>query len=414
MQLTQDDRRVLGAIDEAGAALIDRTIGWCAINSGSRHLAGLERQREALEPAMAALPGTLERLPLSPSIEITADGKESEQPHPDALQLTVRPDAPIQIAMTGHYDTVYPASSPFQSVTTREDGALHGPGVADMKGGISILLGALSAFEAHGLSDRVGYRVLFSPDEEIGSIASAPRLAALGKTAMLGLTFEPAMASGKLASARKGSGNFHVVVRGKSAHAGRDFASGRNAVAAACRLAERLDALNGQREGVTLNVARIDGGAPLNVVPDLAVVRFNVRLPDEDARAFIVTEIDAAVAAVSVDGISAHLHGGFTRPPKPFTPVQQTLFQKTREVGALIGQEIDWAPSGGVCEGNNLFAAGVPNIDTLGVLGGDIHSEDEHAFPDSFAARAKLSALLLIKIAEGAIDAKALKAAMGE
>ena len=123
---------------------------------------------------MAALPGMLERLPLSPSVEITADGRESEQAHPDALQLSVRPDAPLQIAMTGHYDTVYPASSPFQSVTTREDGALHGPGVADMKGGISILLGALSAFEAHPLAGRVGYRVLFSPDEEIGSIASAP------------------------------------------------------------------------------------------------------------------------------------------------------------------------------------------------------------------------------------------------
>jgi len=413
MQLTQDDRRVLGAIDDQHQALIDRAIAWCAINSGSRHLAGLERQREALAPAMAALPGALERLPLAPSVEIAADGKESAQPHPDALQLTVRPDAPIQIALTGHYDTVYPASSPFQTVTTRADGALHGPGVADMKGGISILLGALSAFEAHPLAERVGYRVLLSPDEEIGSIASAPRLAALGKTAMLGLTYEPAMASGKLASARKGSGNFHVVVRGKSAHAGRDFALGRNAVAAACRLAERLDALNGQRDGVTLNIARIDGGGPLNVVPDLAVVRFNVRLPDEAARAFIVAEIDAALAALSKDGISAHLHGGFTRAPKPFTPVQQTLFEKTREVGALIGQTVDWAPSGGVCEGNNLFAAGVPNIDTLGVLGGDIHSEDEHAFPESFSARCKLSTLLLIKIAEGNIDARALKAAMG-
>ena len=92
--------------------------------------------------------------------------------------------------------------------------------------------------------------------------------------------------------------------------------------------------------------------------------------------------------------------------------MQQTLFSKVREVGALLGQEITWVPSGGVCEGNNLFAVGVPNIDTLGVLGGDIHSEDEHAFPDSFAERAKLSALLLIKIAEGQIDAPALKRAM--
>ena len=287
-------------------------------------------------------------------------------------------------------------------------------GIADMKGGISVMLGALAAFEAHPLASRVGYQVLLSPDEEIGSIASAPLLAALGKTAMLGLTYEPAMGAGALAAARKGSGNFHVVVRGRAAHAGRDFAAGRNAVAAAARLAARLDALNGQRDGVTLNLARIDGGAPLNMVPDLAVARFNVRMPDEAARAWIADEIARAVAETEADGITAHLHGGFTRPPKPFTPVQQTLFHKAQEVGALIGQALTWTPSGGVCEGNNLFAAGVPNIDTLGVRGGDIHSEAEHAFPDSFAERARLSALMLVKIAEGEIDAPALKQVMTE
>jgi glutamate carboxypeptidase len=318
------------------------------------------------------------------------------------------------VALTGHYDTVYPAETTFRDVVTRPDGALHGPGIADMKGGISVLLGAVAAFEAHPLAHGVGYTVLLSPDEEIGSVASAPHLAALGRTAMLGLTYEPAMGAGALASARKGSGNFHVVVRGRAAHAGRDFAAGRNAVAAAARLAARLDGLNGQRDGVTLNLARIDGGAPLNMVPDLAVARFNVRMPDEVARAWIADEIARAVAATEADGITAQLHGAFTRPPKPFTPVQQTLFHKAREVGALLGQSLTWTPSGGVCEGNNLFAAGVPNIDTLGVRGGDIHSEAEHAFPDSFAERARLSALMLVKIAEGEIDAAALKRAMSE
>ena len=75
----------------------------------------------------------------------------------------------MQVVLTGHYDTVYPAASPFQSVRAREDGALWGPGVADMKGGLSVMLGALEAFETHPLHDRVGYRVLLSPDEEISS-----------------------------------------------------------------------------------------------------------------------------------------------------------------------------------------------------------------------------------------------------
>ena len=83
-----------------------------------------------------------------------------------------------------------------------------------------------------------------------------------------------------------------------------------------------------------------------------------------------------------------------------------------KQVGALLGQDIAWKPSGGVCEGNNLFAAGLPNVDTLGVRGGDIHSENEFAWPDSFAERAQLSALILMKLASGDIDARGIRALM--
>jgi glutamate carboxypeptidase len=71
---------------------------------------------------------------------------------------------------------------------------------------------------------RVGYEVLLSPDEEIGSMGSAPLLAELGKRAHLGLTYEPAMADGALVDQRKGSANFHLAVRGRAAHVGRAFA----------------------------------------------------------------------------------------------------------------------------------------------------------------------------------------------
>jgi glutamate carboxypeptidase len=222
--------------------------------------------------------------------------------------------------------------------------------------------------------------VLLSPDEEIGSIASAPILAEFARLGHVGLTYEPALADGSLARARKGSGNFHIVVHGKAAHAGRDFAAGRNAVIGAARIAEALHGLNGQRDGVTVNVAKIDGGAPLNMVPDVAMVRFNVRFPDAEAAAWFEARgrPDRRRAG---EGLHAHLHGLITRGAKPFNAAQQRLFGAVKEAGALLGQDIAWKPSGGVCEGNNLFASGLPNVDTLGVRGGDIHSEAEHAFP---------------------------------
>jgi glutamate carboxypeptidase len=150
------------------------------------------------------------------------------------------------------------------------------------------------------------------------------------------------------------------------------------------------------------------------VVPPGAVLRFNIRVPDAEAAAWCLVEIETAIAAVAARDLTLALHGGFGRPPKPFNVAQQKLFGALRDVGALIGVAIAWRSSGGVCEGNNLFAAGLPNIDTLGVRGGDIHSEAEYAWPGSFAERARLSATLLMKIASGEVDAPAIRAANAE
>ena len=404
---------MLDRLADSGDAIVRRAIDWCAINSGSRNLAGLEEMAAPLVAAMEEI-GPVQRLPLADTEEVAADGAIRSVSTSDALRLSVRPDAPIQIVLTGHYDTVYPAETRFREVVTREDGALHGPGIADMKGGISVMLAALAAFEGHPLSQRLGFTALLSPDEETGSLASAPLLAELGAAGHVGMTYEPALADGTLVSGRKGSGNFHVRVTGRAAHAGRDFASGRNAILAAARIAQALGALNGQREGVTVNVARIDGGAPLNMVPDVAILRFNARLPDADAEAWLMRGIEEALAEGRSDGIEADLHGGITRKPKPFVPAQQTLFEAVREAGALIGQPLKWGPSGGVCEGNNLFAQGLPGIDTLGVRGGDIHSEREYAWGESFVERAQLSALLLAKLADGSVDGPALRRSLNQ
>ena len=409
MRILPHDQTVLDHVAARGAAIVGRAVDWAGINSGSRNAAGLARMLDLLEAAAAPLSAEVARLPTAGSTSVGDDGQVREEAYADALRLRARPDAPVQVVMTGHYDTVFPADSAFQTVTTRPDGALNGPGVADMKGGISVMLAALEAFETHPDKDRVGWTVLLSPDEEIGSPASAPLLAELGARGHVGMTYEPALADGTLAGARKGSGNYHLIVSGKAAHAGRAFDEGANAVAGAAIIAARLHALNGQREGVTVNVARIAGGGPLNVVADNAVVRFNVRVPDAQASAWISETVAGIAAEPPFPGLTLDLHGGMTRPPKPMDAGQSALFEAVRETGALLGQTIAWKPSGGVCEGNNLHAAGLPNIDTLGVLGGDIHSDQEFAWPDSFVERAQLSALILCKIASGEIDALKLK-----
>ncbi|PZO49410.1 MAG: hypothetical protein DCF16_14750, partial [Alphaproteobacteria bacterium] len=226
----------------------------------------------------------------------------------------------------------------------------------------------------------------------------------------LGLTFEPALADGALVDARKGSANYSLVLRGRAAHAGRAFADGRSAILAAADAALALAALNDKREGVTFNVGSIDGGSAVNVVPDRAVLRFNARAPDAEATAWAEAEVARIAAAANArDGIVAHLHGGFTRPPKPINDQQRTMAAWTHRAGAALGLDLKFQASGGVCEGNNLAAAGCPNIDTLGPCGGALHSDQEFALIPSFTERAKLSFLMLAGVERGLFDVKSLR-----
>jgi glutamate carboxypeptidase len=386
----------------AAEPMLDQVLAWAAINSGSRNLAGLERMAEVLADAFAALPGMLRLEQPQPVETIDAGGRTVKVKHGRHLHLTVRPTAPLQLLFTGHKDTVYAQDHAFQETRWLEDGILNGPGVADMKGGIAVMLAALKAVERSSHADRIGYDVVINSDEEVGSPASAGLLAQAAAGKRAALTYEPAaLPDGTLAGARPGSGNFSMVVHGRSAHAGRNPEDGRNALLAAADLALRLDAM--RRDGLSVNPSRIEGGGPTNVVPDLAILRVNMRPRTPEIEEMAKRGIAEAIAAVGAErDVTIDLSGGFGRPPKPLTPEAEALFALVREAGADLGQTIAWKPSGGVCDGNNIAACGVPVVDTMGVRGGKIHSMEEYLISDSLGERAALSALTILRLAGAA------------
>lgn len=391
------------AVARAGASpMLARTEAWVAINSGTGNLYGLARVAGAMADAFSALPGDLALVDPAPVERVTAEGKVQPQGHGRHLHLTVRPRAPVQVLLTGHMDTVFPADHPFQFGRWLEDGRLNAPGAADMKGGLALMLAALEAVEASPLADRLGYEVVINSDEETGSFSSSALIAQAARGKIAALTYEPALPDGTLAGARGGTGNFSLIVRGRSAHAGRNPEEGRNAIVAASDLALRLFAE--RSSGLKVNPARIEGGGPNNVVPDLAILRVNFRPQSVEEIARARAALDSIASAVAAEhGVAVEVHGSFNRPPKPIDAGAARLFELVREAGADLGLPIAWKATGGVCDGNNIAACGVPVVDTMGARGGAIHSSDEFLIPESLAERAALSAVTLLRIAERGI-----------
>ncbi len=395
-----DIQDLLTDLENQREAMIELLVHWAETNSGSSNLDGLERMLTLLEPEFGRLDGDMHRIDLSPMESVTDLGETSYTRLGQALLVRKRPEAPLRIFLCIHYDTVFGPDHPFQSCTRSSDGRLLGPGTADAKGGIVIILKALEVLEQSPWAEALGWEILLTPDEELGSPGSASLLADAAGRNHVGLVFEPALPDGSLVGDRKGSGNFTVTVHGRSAHAGRDPESGRNAIHAVAELIVDLNAAAAAEPGIIVNVGRISGGGPVNMVPELAVCRLNVRVTDRREQRLIETALQSQLARLNArDGMTADLHGGFARPPKQVDDKTDRLHSFINECGRELGLDLQRKPSGGACDGNILLAAGLPVVDSLGVCGGNLHTSTEYVLIDTLIERAKLTALVLLRAA---------------
>lgn len=410
-ELADELSRVIDAHCDADVETLMR---WSAINSGTTNLDGLKRMSEAIVDAFAPLGVTPEWLELPPAESIDERGNLVRSELGRGIHFVKRPDAPRQVFLCIHYDTVFDAQHPFQVPQRIDANTINGPGACDAKGGLVVMLAALRAIEVCSVAkpraaEPIGWEVYLNPDEEIGSPGSAAFFREAGERHDVALLFEPALADGSLVGSRKGSGEFTVVVHGRAAHAGRDFHAGRSATVALAEVISRFDALNrelGASAGdVTVNCGKIDGGGAVNIVPDLAIGRFNVRVGTIDEMRRVEESMRAIVREVegSREGIRIELHGSFASPPKVVDERSQRLFDLALDCGRDLGMNLSFKPSGGTCDGNKLSAAGLAVLDSLGVEGGEIHSDREFVRIDSIARRAKLTALILARLAEATL-----------
>jgi glutamate carboxypeptidase len=386
----------LNWLDDKQDSMLKLIIELCDINSGTFNLPGIEKVRGRLVEEFSTLGGDLKIVDSQPWMTVNDQGESEEGKSGPILHVTKWPDAKTKVMLCIHMDTVYGANHHFQKCVTKDDGTVNGPGVIDAKGGIVVMLNALRTLEASPSAGIIGWEVILNADEEIGSRGSDQFIRSRAPHCDAGLLFEPSLPDGTLVSWRKGSGNFAFIVRGKSAHTGRDFTKGRNALAALSRLCVEIDELNTDPD-ITFNVGRINGGGALNAVPDLAVGRVNVRVVDTQQQKMVEGKFADLVQKYNeLDGISVEMNGEFSSPPKPIDEGVRQMQSRIESCGQQLGMQIKWRGTGGASDGNRFAAAGLPNIDTLGPCGDYIHSDQEFLIPESLVPRAKLAALVLL------------------
>ena len=401
--LTDIENAALGWLHDEKRSMVDTVVRWAGVNTHTFNLQGLADLGRMLERDLAPLEAALKWTPVDPFSLVNDRGERIERELGRLLVLQKRPHAPRRALLMIHTDTVYPLEGPAQTIRMRDD-HLYGQGVADAKGGIAVLLWSLLALERFSPVQDFGWTVLLNPDEEIGSPGSMRLLESYAQGHDIGLVFEPCLPNGALVGARKGSGNFSIIVKGKAAHAGREFHAGINAIVGLSQCIQKLDRINHEWPDVTLNVGRITGGGPLNVVPDLAIGHFNVRVKSSTEMVWVADALEDIVKTLNAQTDYHYtLHGQFYSPPKPMDARHESLFQHVFDCGRSIGMHLQHQPTGGVCDGNKLAAYGLPTVDTLGVQGGDIHSPEEYCLCDSFPQRAQLTFLLLNRFANQAI-----------
>jgi glutamate carboxypeptidase len=297
------------------------------------------------------------------------------------------------VLLLGHLDTVWPIGTLRTMPCRVAEGRLWGPGTLDMKAGVAMAITALELLtEADLLQQEV--ILLLNSDEEIGSPASRPITEALAKKCAAVFVLEPAQGLA-YKTARKGTGNWRIDIRGIAAHAGVDFEKGVSALREVSRVIETVSGWTDLKSGLTVSVGLAGGGSKTNVIPAEAFAEVDVRI----ARSSDGTRIERKFASLKAADkrCSLSVTGGINRPPMERTRGTVQLFRRAELLARELGIKLEEASTGGASDGNFTSALGVATLDGMGAVGDGAHASHESIVLEHLAPRTALLAGMLAK-----------------
>jgi glutamate carboxypeptidase len=299
-----------------------------------------------------------------------------------------------EILALGHSDTVWPAGTLARMPFREADGRLWGPGVLDMKSGLAFFLYAMRALGELEKPERSRVKLLVNSDEEVGSESSRSLTQESARRSTAVLVLEPGTGlEGKLKTARKGVGIYHLTVRGRASHAGVDFEAGASAILELARQIERVAGFTSLERGITVNPGVVSGGSRSNVVAAEARAAVDIRAPRlRDAEA-----LDRKFRSLKPfdKRCTIEVEGGLNRPPMERSVGTVQLFRTAQQLAKELGVALDESMTGGGSDGNFTAALGIPTLDGLGGVGEGAHALNESILTDRIADRTALLAKLV-------------------
>ncbi|KKI90296.1 carboxypeptidase [Bacillus sp. SA1-12] len=303
-----------------------------------------------------------------------------------------------KIIILAHMDTVYPQGTAVERPFRIQRNRAYGPGVIDMKASHAALLYAVKALINEGYHGHKDIRIVFNSDEEIGSPSSRKLIEREAKGKKYALVLEPARKDGSIVSARRGKGNYTLIVEGKAAHSGIEPEKGRSAIEELAHKIIQLHELSDHEKGISVNVGLIEGGSSVNTVSDHAEAHIDVRIKEMKQVKLLEKRLEKICSSSDVAGTKIILEGEMNRPPMEKNKKTCALLSIIRDVGEELGVEIEDTATGGGSDASYTSSLGVATIDGLGPVGGNAHSEKEYLEIPSLVERTLLLATVIERL----------------
>lgn len=357
------------------------------IESGSSDKEGLDRLRDFLVQAMTDLGAKVRCVPYEKAgdlIVATFNGEAQAEP----------------IVFSGHYDTVFKRGTIQERPFTMKDGKVFGPGVLDMKAGVTMAIHIAKILLAAGYKERP-IKIVLAGDEEVGhhfSTAADDFMEAV-TGAKAAFNFETGYLDNGIVIGRKGGANAIITCHGIGAHAGNEPEKGRSAILELAHKAIDIQSRTDFDAGITYNVGVFQGGTVPNAVPEQAKMVVDIRYRKLDQLEIIKKDLAEVLAVTHVDGTTTEMNMHVSIEPMETTEGVKALFSllqaTARELG--LGEYTEKYVGGGADSAYEV-KAGVPTVCAVGVAGGKNHSVDEFAVVDTMFERANLIAHTVLKV----------------